>query len=75
MLFLASSIIKKELKNNTQKIKIIEDSVMILKKSYEIIMHEIRIQNVNAKKQNEIIEKLLKQNKMFHKNLNIIKMT
>ena len=38
-------------------------------------MHEIRIQNVNAKKQNEAIVKLLKQNKTFHKNLNIIKMT
>ena len=38
-------------------------------------MHKIKIQNVDAKKQNETIEKLLKQNKMFHKNLNIIKMT
>ena len=38
-------------------------------------MHEIRVQNVNAKKQNEAIEKLLKQNEMFHKNLNIIRMT
>ena len=39
------------------------------------MMHEIRIQNVDAKKQNETIEKLLKQNEMFHKNLNIIRMT
>ena len=38
-------------------------------------MHEIRIQNVDAKKQNETIEKLLKQNEMFYKNLNIIKIT
>ena len=38
-------------------------------------MHKIKIQNVNAKKQNETIEKLLKQNEMFHKNLNIIRMT
>ena len=30
---------------------------------------------MNAKKQKKTIEKLLKQNKMFHKNLNIIKMT
>ena len=75
MLFLASSMIKKELKNNTQWIKAIENSVKILKKSYEIMMHEIRVQNVDAKKQNKTIEKLLKQNEMFHKNLNIIRMT
>ena len=39
------------------------------------MMHEIRIQNVNAKKQKKTIEKLLKQNEMFHKNLNMIEMT
>ena len=39
------------------------------------MMHEIRVQNVNAKKQKETIEKLLKQNEMFHKNLNITKVT
>ena len=39
------------------------------------MMHEIRIQNVDAKKQNETIEKLLKQNEMFHKNLNITRVT
>ena len=39
------------------------------------MMHEIRVQNVNAKKQKKTIEKLLKQNEMFHKNLNIIRMT
>ena len=39
------------------------------------MMHEIRVQNVDAKKQNETIEKLLKQNEMFHKNLNIIRVT
>ena len=38
-------------------------------------MHEIRIQNVDVKKQNKTIEKLLKQNEMFHKNLNITKVT
>ena len=38
-------------------------------------MHKIKIQNVNVKKQNKTIEKLLKQNEMFHKNLNIIKIT
>ena len=38
-------------------------------------MHKIRIQNVNAKKQNKTIEKLLKQNEMSHKNLKIIKVT
>ena len=66
---------KKELKNDTQWIKVIEDSVRILKKSYEVMIHEIRIQNINAKKQNKTIEKLLKQNEMFYKNLNIIRMT
>ena len=39
------------------------------------MMHEIRVQNVNAKKQKKTIEKLLKQNEMFHKNLNITKVT
>ena len=39
------------------------------------MMHKIMIQSVNAKKQNETIEKLLKQNEMFYKNLNIIKIT
>ena len=43
----------------------------ILKKSYEIMIHEIKIKNVNTKKQKEAIEKLLKQNEIFHKNLNI----
>ena len=38
-------------------------------------MHKIKIENVNVKKQNETIEKLLKQNEMFHKNLNIIRVT
>ena len=47
----------------------------MLKKSYKILMHEIRVQNVNGKKQNEAIKKLLKQNEMFHKNLNIIRVT
>ena len=75
MLFLASAIVKKKLKKKTKRIKSIENSTKILKKSYEILMHEIRVQNVNAKKQNEKIEKLLKQNEMFHKNLNIIRVT
>ena len=75
MLFLASTIVKKELKKKTKWIKSIKNSTRILKIFYEILMHEIKIQNVNAKKQNETIEKLLKQNEMFHKNLNIIKMT
>ena len=74
-LFLASTIVKKKLKKKTKWIKSIENSTKILKKSYKILMHEIKIQNVNAKKQNETIEKLLKQNEMFYKNLNIIKMT
>ena len=39
------------------------------------MMHEIKIQNVDVKKQNKTIEKLLKQNETLHKNLNIIKMT
>ena len=39
------------------------------------MIHEIRIQNVNIKKQNETIEKLLKQNEMFYKNLNITRIT
>ena len=39
------------------------------------MMHEIKIQNVDAKKQNKTIEKLLKQNEIFHKNLNIIRVT
>ena len=39
------------------------------------MIHEIRVQNVNAKKQNKTIEKLLKQNEIFHKNLNNIRMT
>ena len=39
------------------------------------MMHEIKVQNVDAKKQNETIEELLKQNEMVHKNLNIISMT
>ena len=39
------------------------------------MIHEIKIQNVNAKKQKKAIEKLLKQNDMFHKNLNIIRVT
>ena len=39
------------------------------------MMHEIKIQNVNTKKQKKTIEKLLKQNEMFHKNLNITKVT
>ena len=38
-------------------------------------MYKIKIQNVNAKKQNEANKKLLKQNEMFYKNLNIIKVT
>ena len=75
ILFLASAIVKKKLKKKTKWIKSIENSTRILKRFYEILMHEIRIQNVNAKKQNEAIEKLLKQNEMFHKNLNIIRMT
>ena len=37
-------------------------------------MHKIKVQNVDAKKQNKTIE-VLKQNEMFYKNLNIIKMT
>ena len=75
MLFLASTIVKKKLKKKTKWIKSIKNSTKILKRFYEILMHEIRIENVNSKKQNEAIEKLLKQNKMFHKNLNIIRMT
>ena len=39
------------------------------------MMHEIRIRNVNTKKQKKTIEKLLKQNEMFHKNLNITRVT
>ena len=35
------------------------------------MIHEIRVKNVNTKKQKETIEKLLKHNEMFHKNLNI----
>ena len=35
------------------------------------MIHEIKIQNVNTKKQKKAIEKLPKQNEMFHKNLNI----
>ena len=75
MLCLAFSKIKKELKNHTQWIKAIENSIKILKRSYEIMMHEIKIQNVNAKKQKKTIEKLLKSNEMFYKNLNITKVT
>ena len=33
------------------------------------MIHETKIQNVNAKKQRKIIEKVLKQNETFHKNL------
>ena len=71
MLFLASSKAKKELENHTQWTKAIEDSVKVLKRVYGVMVHGIRVQNVNAKKQEEAIEKLLKQNEMFHKNLNI----
>ena len=39
------------------------------------MIHEIKVQNVNAKKQKKTIKKLLKQNKMFHNNLNIIRVT
>ena len=37
------------------------------------MIHEIIIKNVNTKKQKKAIEKLLKQNEMFRKNLNVIK--
>ena len=43
MLFLVSSMIKKELKNDTQWIKVIENSIKILKISYEIMIHEIKV--------------------------------
>ena len=46
-----------------------------MKNSYKILMYKIKIQNVNTKKQNETIEKLLKENEMFYKNLNIIRIT
>ena len=39
------------------------------------MIHKIKIQIVNIKKQNEAIEKLLKQNEIFHKNLNITRVT
>ena len=39
------------------------------------MVQEIRIKNVNTKKQEEAIEKLLKQNKMVSKKLNIIRVT
>ena len=35
------------------------------------MIHKIKVKNVNAKKTKKAIEKLLKQNAMFHKNLNI----
>ena len=43
-------------------------------KIYEIMIHKIRIKNVNTKKHEKAIEKLLKQNEMFHKNLNITRL-
>ena len=39
------------------------------------MMYKIKVQNVNAKKEKKTIEKLLKQNKMFYKNSNIIRIT
>ena len=39
------------------------------------MIHEIKFKNVKTKKQKKIIEKLLKQIEMFHKTLNITKIT
>ena len=67
MIFLTSTKVNKKLKKKW--IKAIEKSAVILKKSYEIIIHEIKMKNVDIKKQKKAIQKLVKRNEKFHKNL------
>ena len=43
MLFLTSAIVKKKLKKKTKWTKSIENLTKILKKSYKVLMHEIRV--------------------------------
>lgn len=50
-------------------------SIKSLKKFHKIMIYKMKVKNVNIKNQNKVMKKLLKQNKMFRKNLIIIRVT
>ena len=67
MSFLTLITIEKEFKQ--KRINKIKRKIDKNKKIYNITMYKIKVKNVNAKKQNKTIKKLLKLNETFHKNL------
>jgi hypothetical protein len=74
-MFIKSIEIKNKLKKNDKLSKFIIAFVHVMKKTYEIMTHDMRVVDVNTINQQKIIQKIINQNKTLHPQLQITRIT
>jgi hypothetical protein len=64
---------KEKMKQDKELLHDITLSTTAMRLTYVILMHDIRMSNVNTFNQQKIINQIVKQNNSLHKNLNIVR--
>jgi hypothetical protein len=63
---------KERMKQNKEFLYDITSSTTTIRRTYVVLLHDVRINNVNIFNQQKIINQIVKQNNNLHKNLNIV---
>ncbi len=72
-LFASFEEIKTRMKRNLTLMNDIISLMTTMKRIYVVLTHNIHLNNVNTFNQKTTIEKIIKQNNILHKNLNILR--